>query len=262
MRLVLLLLLLANLVFFAWVKFLAPQGSAEGHLVEQQINRDAIRLLGPAQVAALTVARKDAAKSTACIEWGAINTTDVSKAEAALADLVPAGRVSQRRVDETAKFWVFMPFQPTRQAAQQKAGELRRLGVQELFLVQDEAKARFSISLGVFRSEEAARSRLDELRKQGVRTALVGPRDTPVQRVYLQIRDVNEALAAKLNDIKQGFLGSEVKECAVNAGPAAAQPSTQPAAPAAAVPSPAPAPAAAAAKAGAKVGAKVDENAR
>ena len=245
MRVFLLLLLLANLVFFAWVKFLAPQGSVESHLVQQQINRDAIRLLGPAQVAALTVARKEAVKDTACMEWGAINIADVSKAEAALADLVPAGRVSQRRVDETAEFWVFMPFQTTRLAAQQKAGELRRLGVEDFFLVQDDAKTRFSISLGVFRSEEAARSRLEELRKQGVRTAQVGPRDTPVQRVYLQIRDVNDALVAKLNDIKQGFVGSEVKECAASGAQAASQPTAQPAAAA-------PAPAAAAAKTGAK----------
>ena len=251
MRVFLLLLVFANLMFFAWVKFLAPQGSVESHLVEQQINRDAIRLLGPAQVAALTVARKEAAKSIVCMEWGAINTADVSKAEAALADLVPGGRISQRRADETAKFWVFMPPQPTRQAAQQKAGELRRLGVQELFLLQDDAKGRFFISLGVFRSEEAARSRLEELRKQGVRTAQAGPRDTPVQRVYFQIRDVNDALTAKLDDIRQGFVGSEVKVCAADAAGASAAPAV-----------PAAASSVAPAGAAAKAGVKASENAR
>jgi hypothetical protein len=95
MRVALLLLVLANLVYFAWTQFFASQGSAERHLVEQQLNRDAIRLLGPAQVATLTVARKepvkepakDNAKVLACVEWGAINAADAVKAEAALAAL-------------------------------------------------------------------------------------------------------------------------------------------------------------------------------
>lgn len=242
MRLFLLLLILGNLAFFAWTQFFSQQGSPERHLVEQQLNRDAIRLLGPAQVAALTVTRKeapaeaekepakDAGKVQACLEWGALNAADVPKAEEGLATLALARRPVQRRVDDTARFWVFMPPQPTRAGAQQKAGELRRLGVQEFFIIQDDAKSRFTISLGVFRSEEAAKKRLEELRVQGVRTAQVGPRDTAVQRIYYQLQDVSEAQVAKLDAIRQNFAGSEVKECGAAAPVSGATPAAAPAA--------------------------------
>jgi hypothetical protein len=256
MRVFVLLLILCNLAYFAWTQFFAQQGSSERHLVEQQINRDAIRLLGPAQVAALTVSRKeavkepekepakeparDAGKVQACLEWGALNAADVAKAEEALATLSLDKRPVQRRLDDTARFWVYMPPQPTRAGAQQKAGELRRLGVLEFFIIQDEPKDRFTISLGVFRSEEAAKKRLEELRSQGVRTAQVGPRDTAVQRVYFQMQNVSEAQSAKLEAIRQGFAGSEVKECgaptpAAAPAPAAAATPAAKAAPAAKV---------------------------
>ena len=231
MRVFVLLLILGNLAFFAWTQFFAQQGSSERHLVEQQINRDAIRLLGPAQVAALTVSRKepakepdkepvkDAGKVQACLEWGVLSAADVAKAEEALASLSLDKRPVQRRVADAARFWVFMPPQPTRAAAQDKSGELRRLGVQEFIIIQDEPKDRFTISLGVFRSEEAAKKRLDDLRAQGVRTARVGPRDTAVQRVYFQLQNVSEAQSAKLDVIRQGFAGSEVSECGATPAP-------------------------------------------
>jgi hypothetical protein len=239
MRVFLLLLIFCNLAYFAWTEFFAQQGSSERQLVEQQINRDAIRLLGPAQVAALTVSRKDPAKEPdkepvkepvkeagkvqACLEWGVLNAADVAKAEEALASLSLDKRPVQRRVDDAARFWVFMPPQPTRAAAQDKSGELRRLGVQEFIIIQDEPKDRFTISLGVFRSEEAAKKRLDDLRAQGVRTARVGPRDTAVQRVYFQLQNVSEAQSAKLDVIRQGFSGSEVNECGATPAPGASR---------------------------------------
>ena len=233
MRVFVLLLILGNLAFFAWTQFFAQQGSSERHLVEQQINRDAIRLLGPAQVAALTVSRKepakepdkepvkDAGKVQACLEWGVLSAADVAKAEEALASLSLDKRPVQRRVADAARFWVFMPPQPTRAGAQDKSGELRRLGVQEFIIIQDEPKDRFTISLGVFRSEEAANKRLEDLRAQGVRTARVGPRDMAVQRVYFQLQNVSEAQSAKLDVIRQGFAGSEVNECGATPAPGA-----------------------------------------
>ena len=59
----------------------------------------------------------------------------------------------------------------------------------------------------------AANSRLAELQKKGVRTARVAPRETSVQKVYFSIREVPDALAAKLNDLRQSYAGTELKEC-------------------------------------------------
>ena len=222
MRIVFLLLLLANLGFLAWIYFGAGRASDEPQLMEQQLNPQAIRLLSAEQVAVLAAEyAKQAALSkpppkptvAACLELGAFNLADVQRVQQALAPLALGSRLSQRRVEEIASYWVFMPPQRDRQAANRKAAELRKLGVEDFFIVQEDPDFRFAISLGVFKTEEAARARLAELRTKGVRTARVGPRETSVHKVYFAVREVPDALASRLNELRQSLAGSELKEC-------------------------------------------------
>lgn len=210
MRALLLVMVLLNVGFFAWSYYLSGLASAESHLVNQQIKPEAVRLLSPAQVAA---ARAEAPKTVACLEWGGLNVADAARADEALAALALGPRLSQRRADETAAWWVFMPPQASRPAAIQKVAELKRLGVEDYFIVQDEAKSQFTVSLGVFRTEDAARKRLEQLRARNVRTAQVGQRATAVQRVYYDVRAVDEATNARLTELSRGFPGTELKEC-------------------------------------------------
>ena len=58
---------------------------------------------------------------------------------------------------------MFIPPQGSRQGALRKA-ELKELGIDEFFIVQEEGEHRWALSLGVFRSEEAAQARLAALR--------------------------------------------------------------------------------------------------
>ena len=106
MRVFLLLLLLANLVFLAWTQYSALQAAGETHLVDQQINREAIRVLSPDQLAA---ARREPPKTVACVELGSFNLADAGKVDEQLAALALGGRLSQHRIDESANWWVFMP---------------------------------------------------------------------------------------------------------------------------------------------------------
>ena len=223
MRIVFFLLLLANLAFFAWAYFAGAGRSDESQLVEQQLNPQEIRLLSADQIARLAaerakqaVERPKAALRTpvGCLELGAFSPAEAPRVQQALEPLALGARLSQRRVEEVASFWVFMPPLRNRQAANQKAVELRKLGVEDFFIVQEDPKLRFAISLGVFRTEEAARSRLGELRTKGVRTARVGPKETSGQKVYFAVKDVPDALVARLNDLRQSFAGAELRDCA------------------------------------------------
>ena len=216
MRTVLLLLILANLGFLGWSHFGAGPTLSESQLVEQQLNPEAIRLLSTEQVAALAAQRpKPPPKPAvaACLELGAFNPADVARVQQALDPLALGPTLSQRRAEEIASYWVFMPPQRDRQAANQRAAELRKLGVEDFFVVQEDPKHRYAISLGVFKTSEAAQARLAELRAKGVRTARVGPRETPVHKIYFTVREVPDALAAKLNEVRQSFPGSELKTC-------------------------------------------------
>jgi hypothetical protein len=221
-RIVFFLLLLANLAFFAWFYFGAGRALEEPQLMQQQLNPQEIRLLSADQVAKLAAERAKQADRpkappkvppVACLELGAFSPVDVPRVQQALEPLALGSRLSQRRAQEIASYWVFIPPLRSRQAANQKAAELKKLGVEDFFVVLEDPKARFAISLGVFKTEEAARSRLAELRTKGVRTARVGPKETSVQKVYFAIREVPDALVAKLNDLRQGFAGTELKDC-------------------------------------------------
>jgi hypothetical protein len=90
---------------------------------------------------------------------------------------------------------------------------LKNLGVEDYFIVQDEGAWRWALSLGVFRSEEAAQAHLSALREQGVRSAQVGARETLVPKVWLQVKTVDAALEAKLKDLAGQIEGSELRNC-------------------------------------------------
>jgi len=217
------LLLLANLALFAWAYFGTGRVSDEPQLMEQQLNPQEIRLLNPDQVAKLAAERaKQIAErpkptpkpsAIACLELGAFNVGDAPRVQQALEPLALGSRLSQRRADEIASYWVSIPRLRSRQSANLKAAELKRLGVDDFFIVQEDSKFRLAISLGVFKTEEAANGRLADLNKKGVRTARVGPKETSVQKVYFSIREVPDALVTRLNDIRQGFPGTELKDC-------------------------------------------------
>jgi hypothetical protein len=212
LRIAVLLLLLANVAFFAWVHYFSamPGISTETHLLQQQLRPDAIRLL-PAQQVGVPGAR------TACMEWGGFPPEGVARAEASLGQLLPGVAYTPRRVEEPATWWVFMPPQADRQRAQQKTAELKRLGIEEFFIVQDESKFRFAISLGVFRTQEAAKNKLEELRAQGVRTAQIGPREAMMQITYFQLRDLTDSAKVALGELRQSFAGTELRACGSSA---------------------------------------------
>lgn len=216
MRMVFFLLLLANAILLAWTRFGPELAATESFLLGQQINPEAIRVIDPRDVANAT-AKKPAPRPAVCLEWGAFAAGDAERAQTQLVAAYGQARISERRVEEPTGWWVFMPPQGSRQAAQQKAAELKRLGVEQFFIVQDDSRFRFAISLGVFRSEEAARSHLEQLRALKVRTAQVGPREAQVQRVYLQARELPEDAVAWLETMRQSWPGTTVRECPLEA---------------------------------------------
>lgn len=230
MRALFLLLLLANAAFFAWTRLGAPGGAgADPAPLARQIQPEKMRVVSPeelSQSAAPKLAVAAAAPpveppappaSLKCVEWGAFAPGEAARAEKALAPLELGERLSQRRTEETAGWWVFIPPAPAagnaRQAALRKAGELKKLGVQEYFIVQEEGPNRWALSLGVFRSEEAAQARLAALRSQGVRSARVGPRETQVPKIWLQVKEVDRGIEARLQQVARQIDGSELRQC-------------------------------------------------
>ena len=218
MRLLFFILLLANAVFFAYSWF-GPgvQASGDAQIIGQQLNAEKIRLLAPEQLSTLTrkpePPKAAAAAASVCLEWGGFFGADMARAGQALEPLALGAKLTQRRQDDVSGFWVYIPPLASRQSATQKIGELKRLGVEDYFIVPDDPKWRNAVSLGIFKTEDAAKARLAALRAKGVKSAAMGARETQPGKAYFQVHDATPALAAKLNELKQGFPGSEVHDC-------------------------------------------------
>jgi len=222
-RALFLLLILANVAFFAWSRYLFPfEGSVDPLPLTRQIDPGKLKIINPAELAArpaksavaATPAPAPGAPALKCMEWGSFTLSDAPRAEKALEPLALGDRLGQRRTEESAGWWVFIPAQPSRQAALRKAAELKKLGIDDYFIVQDEGPNHWALSLGVFRAEDAAQARLATLQRQGVRSAQIGERETLVPKVWLQVKDVDPGLLAKLKEATRSIEGSELRECA------------------------------------------------
>jgi hypothetical protein len=211
-----LLFIFANVAFFAWSCYMAPpESAADPQPLARQIDPQKVRIVAPGDLPPLTARAAPPAPAPAlkCLEWGSFTLTDAPRAEKLLEPLELGARLAERRTEEAAGWWVFIPPQPSRAAALKKAAELKALSVDDYFIVQDEGPNRWALSLGVFRSEEAAQARLAALRGQGVRSARIGERDTVVPKVWLQVKSVEPALYARLKELARSIEATELREC-------------------------------------------------
>ena len=208
MRILVFLLLLANVTLFLYIE-LDRVGGGEGARLSQQVQPDKIKLLTPQQVAALGPA-KVAALADVCVEWGPLSETDRARAEAGLASLELGRLLTQRKVEAIGNYWVFLPPFPNKPAADKRVEELKAQGIRDVFAV-DSGPQRFAVSLGVFRGEEAAQARLASLQAQGVKGAKVGQRAQAVPQIALVVRDPPAPVIVKLKELQTDFPGSELK---------------------------------------------------
>lgn len=222
MRALFFVLLLANVAFFAWSRYYAPaDGSTDRGPLTRQIEPEKLRIVGPGEPVSSLPKPASALASTgstgsACLEWGGFTVAEAPRAEKAMEPLALGPRLAVRRSEESAGWWVFIPPQANRPAAMKKAAELKALGIEEYFVVQEESPNRWAISLGIFRTEEAAQAHLEGLRARGVRSAQVGARDAHVPRVWLQVKQVDAPLHARLKEIAGAVEGSELRDCTPN----------------------------------------------
>jgi hypothetical protein len=223
MRALFLLLVFANLVFYVYAQFARESGGAESQIPLLQIAPEKIKLL---KVGGRVVADKPqvprktvppappkvaTAAPTVCLEWGNFAGPRVARAEAALAVLeLPAERI-QRTVSDAGGYWVYIPPLRNKSEADRKVGELLELGVTEFFVVQDPGQWRYAISLGIFRTDEAAQAYLAKLKARKVRSAVAARREGFLKQVAFHVREPSDATVARLTLLEQEFPGSELK---------------------------------------------------
>lgn len=211
MRTLFLVLVLVNLTFFAWMRYFPPSEASADVMLARQNEPEKLKIVPPPEGAPAGPTPRLGALA-GCLEWGSFPLSDFARAEKALEPLALGTRLGHRRSEEIANYWVFIPPQGSRQAALKKAAQLKALGVEDYFIVGEESDSQWALSLGIFRTAEAAQAKLAALREQGVRSAMVGPRET-APKLWLQVRGIDAALEAKLKEIAREIDGSELRPC-------------------------------------------------
>lgn len=217
MRRLFLLLILANLLFFAWQYWLRESADPAAQIAGLQIQPEKIRTLAAETLTPqrpLATPPKAAATVEVCMEWGVFSGPEIARADGALSALGLPAEALQRRVTGIDGFMVHMPVLKTKPELDRKLAELKGLGVSEFSVLQEPANWRNAISLGVFKSEELANTELERLRKQGVRSALMTRRENFFRQVSYFLREPGKPLIARISELQQEFPGAELKAVA------------------------------------------------
>ena len=151
---------------------------------------------------------------SSCYKWGNFTKTNLPAAQVVLVRLGLQSDVNQEQVAaEDRRFWVYYPPLKSAELAQQKAEEIRAMGVSELFIVQD-SQWRNAISFGLFQDEQLASALLNDLLAKGVKGATKALRSPGKSLNSLLIKAVSSSAALELHKIKPEFVGTELAPAA------------------------------------------------
>lgn len=239
-------LLLANLLLFSWMRWGAMLTADPDALsAQEELHADKIRLMRgpeqplaepaisavkaesppaePVQVASAPVEVVESAPAPKlsdelsnppnvrqCLFWGEFSGTGLDDARKRLTALDLGKRLETRTIEHASGYWVYMSPLKNQAAVQRKIGQLKALGVNDYFVVQ-EGEWQRAISLGVFRTERAAENYLASLRKQGVRTAKVGERKSKLRFTQFVMTDADAEIESKVRAFMKDFPDSELK---------------------------------------------------
>lgn len=214
MRFIFICLLIANMVLFAMSRGYLGNPLAENHQpqrVLQQKNSEQLKLIS-ADVA--NSSRPQASQSWSCLEWGLFSLSESNKVEIRLKLLSFGTRQSRQAAQESMSTIVYIPSLGSKAAAEKKIEELRNLGVTDFVIIQEPSSSLlWGISLGVFKSEEAAKQLLARLISNGVRSAKLGTRKVGKNKFNFVFNDVTSWEKASLEKLKLDFPAQELRVC-------------------------------------------------
>jgi hypothetical protein len=206
------LLVLGNLLLFAWGQgyFGAAGGSGEAERLAAQIEPERLRIVGkemPLPKAAET-------PSEVCRALAGLERDAADKFVELISGRDAQLRIDRRALDEPKSWWVYIPPFPNSAQADRKAAELSKLSVKDFYIVRESGANQYAISLGLFKSEEAAKGYLAALTKKTVKSARMQMREAASDKSVVEVRGSEERLAKALADLPPEFMAVPKAECA------------------------------------------------
>lgn len=215
-RLILLLLLLVNLVYFAWARaWFAPLGFApatdsEPRRLSNQIRPEAIRILSAEETKRVETALA-VTKSSDCLQAGLFDAAQVNTLRQGLSTALAPESWSLVSSGEPGRWVVYMgPFGNNELLAKKRA-ELRNMHV--TFGTPPSPALEPGLSLGIFESRAEAERELTRLSGRGVRTARVVQDRPEVQGFLLRLPAVDDHVRARIEENKSLLAGKPLVPC-------------------------------------------------
>lgn len=186
----------------------APQSSnAVATALAAQV---AARPIAPSPAAASTPAIADKPGAAVCMEWGEFTDAELNRANASLTALQLGKKLSRREVDANIGYWVYIPAIKGKTALNKKLAELKSLHV-EYFVEKKKGHEGSAISLGVFKTRDAAQRFLEKMRAKKIHSAKIGEKTGKSKASIFVLNGLDNATSGKLAGLQKEFPGSELK---------------------------------------------------
>ena len=229
LRLVVLLLVLANTAYFAWSQgLLAPIGLAPGvqnepQRLNTQIQPEAIRLLtnnlatqldngGTAAGPLIGDATALVAIVTECLQAGLFNEQQTATLRASLESTLPPGSWQLESSIEPARWIVYMGKYNTEEALAKKRVELRQRGL--TFRAVNSETLGPGLALASFTNQADAEKELARVATRGVRTARVAQERAEARGQILKLPAADAGLRKQLDSLTPQLEGKALRPCA------------------------------------------------
>jgi SPOR domain len=152
----------------------------------------------------------------ACMEWGEFSGSDLQRATQALAAMKLGDQLSTRNVEYASGYWVYIPPLANKSAVNKKIAEIKELGVEDYFVMRESRKWNNAISLGIFKTEEAAKKYLALMKKKGVRSAQLGERKHKLKFTVFILKQADTEQSARMAALQKEYVNSELKPVPCN----------------------------------------------
>lgn len=217
LRLLLLTLVLANGVYFAWTSGLlraygfAPAQQSEPQRAAQQIRPESLRILSAGEIKGVEAQLQTDLAPKECMQAGPFDPATAGALRVALEATLPPGSWQLDATAQPARWIVYMGKYPTAEALLKKRAELANMNLKLEALTNPALE--IGISLGGFDSQIAADAELARLNQRGIRTARVVLEHEAAQVSQLKLPAVTEAIKTKLEGLRPAMAGKAFRKC-------------------------------------------------
>lgn len=217
LRLLVLILILANGLYFAWSEGMlraygfAPAQQREPQRLTQQVKPEAIRVLTPAESKRVEAQVQAELAPKECLVAGPFDDAQVATLRPALESALAPGAWQIEVITVPARWIVYMGKFANAEALAKKQGELTAMKLVPQALTNPDLE--IGLSLGSFATQAEATAEWNKLSLRGIRTAKVLQERQEGRQSQLKLPAVTAEMKAHLADVKPALAGKPLHSC-------------------------------------------------